>query len=461
MHLVRTNRRFACSLPVTVTTLHGREFLITADDISNQGLGVMAPPPWEPSDFPTQVVIARGGWSTTLPVNYRVATSGVYVHSAGTAPTPNVVSFALTWKGSAPERRVLEELSREESEEPTREKRIDYLSQELKVLGDHLAGLENAKHSRLQFVLALVAGYLAYLIAPFKAMPEAGASLAIFYALGGIWLSVSILAYTDRYLNFLRIAYRRKGELYRAIEGNRAYMFGHDPHYCVRSYLSVGSAPVLSMAGPPDTKRATGGRASHYYPTLFIFFVQCLFLLGCFHFASLIVRAADNPFVQFMAVLPDNPRSYQSPYFDWHSFMTAFVMFSGFGLIWIQIAGNSCLHYYQAVFEVKRMSPLRRNPRATGGPFRREKPVYRALVFVMKACAVVAVLCFAVYLIPEVRRLQEEPIADALRAAFSPTLALAGTVLFFAAKLIYTKQSLKAEGDAWSNGSIVEWQVRH
>jgi hypothetical protein len=184
------------------------------------------------------------------------------------------------------------------------------------------------------------------------------------------------------------------------------------------------------------------------YPTLYVLFLQLLFVGGAMHFLGCAMRVVDgDTFVRSVteatAAVQTGPNVFHQRYF-----LTAFVANLWFVLGWIQFSGNTCMHYHRATWEAKHIAVHRPNPRATGEALWK----LPATGWLRKKVAWVfggyAVLCLVNW-IPAAHTQEAMFSHWAWRHALHPGVAFVAAVLFLLLKIAYVHFSLVTERDSY------------
>jgi hypothetical protein len=118
--------------------------------------------------------------------------------------------------------------------------------------------------------------------------------------------------------------------------------------------------------GQRDMERLPFKLDYNWSTTVFHFFVQALFAFGALQFLSIIERARRDPTSLFGG---------DFRLFDGKSFGDVYSTFAIILLVWIQVCANGCAHYQQHIWEARRVSVDRPNPRFRGTAIRAQYPI--------------------------------------------------------------------------------------
>lgn len=446
MEARRLHQRYRCSAPLFVE-VRGKTYPVIPQDIAIGGCYSSSPPQWELHGLPDRVRIPVSG-------NRQIETSDVEFKERIQSPPPykrNNSGFVLKWRLNEADGLALEEHIRAKSAESSISDKTAYVIEEQRMLVGQIDSIEQSKRHRTQLLYTLIIAYLAYLVAPFKVLPNITSQAAAFYALGGVWVALALLVHSDRHLHFLGVAFRQKAYLLCAINANRGYVFASDPHFFNNTIMPIGIGYPRSRAWSYSTdsrlrrvETLTSQIRSSWYPTLHILFLQLVFLAGLFHFAGMLLRTIYVP----SGITADvgghaHPELFSMPHFVW-----AIVAFQVVAVIWIQFVGNTCVHYHRALWEAKRISVERPNPRATGEAFRNNRIAFALLFSLLTISAVYSSAGVHTLWTVKGTSMSESIAGPLISGMFSVWGALSSIGVFLIGKVIYTVTSIRAESKA-------------
>ncbi len=442
MPLKRRFDRYRTGSPIVVETDRGN-FAVVPGDISAGGCFARSRPPW-----PSEAEIR----SVSIPIDGGEEIQCVANLFERGSPRPRhqrfAAGFGLEWKLEPTSAKQLDAHLRSAGSGPSADLKVEYIISEQQSIISEVQEIERAKFKRTQFTLALIVAYLAYLVAPYTLLNQLNIELAVFYALGGFWASMAILVQSDRYLNFLGAVSRQKAVLRKAFNANRAYVLGRDPSYYGVTVLPVGltydRSRVWTSSKNPKVQSAEAypgtAQYSSFYPTLYVLFLQVMFLAGAVHFLGLVMRAIDGVSLASTTTGPN--------LFDEKYFLHSFVANVWLVLAWIQFSGNTCIHFHRAVWEGKHIAVHRPNPRATGEALWMQHGAKPLRLFFLALFGGYAVVSLAKW-IPAARMGIGVFSHWSAWHLLSPGAALFMVSLFFVTKLVYVQLSLLYERDSY------------
>lgn len=159
-------------------------------------------------------------------------------------------------------------------------------------------------------------------------------------------------------------------------------MFSNDGSYYGKSLFPMGATydDSRSWGKNKDDKMEKFASNISYRSstTIFHFLVQALFAFGMILFLSVILRAV----LEKEELLTGGFRLFDANYF-WRTYSGGCMLL----LIWIQNCANGCQHYKRRVWEARRISAGRPNPRFTGAGLRQEQPDFYRIARLLGYCA--------------------------------------------------------------------------
>ena len=394
--------------------------ILTPDDIGLGGCYFSSPPTW----------LRRN----SVPQSVRIPVDSTYVSA-------EITNFVDTYDLDQPENEAklptglrvawrvnpLADLSRLDTKlratcsAPSTSDRLSFLTTEQRNFSTYLANIERSKFQRTTLLMTILVAYLGYLVAPYKLADGFAREAGAFYAIAGLWLSLVCLVHGNRYLHFLGTISRNKAFVLTAMNANRSYVFGNDPYYYTRTVFPLGprydagrswiSDRANGSTEQPESRFVSG--QSSLYPSAFIALIQLLFLGGLFHFSSILARIFSNgpPFSG-----PPGPAGSKSSLelFSSAYFISTCALLSFVAVGWIQLMGNRIIKYEQMVWEMRRIQPLRPNPRATGEAWRSKRfsGILRDALKVLGTLSVVfPVVVLALFaLVPKIGSYTDNPL---------------------------------------------------
>lgn len=459
MPSTRSTKRYSPAIPIRISW-NGHSRVLVPSEISVNGCYFRYE---KPDDLSTSVVIEA---LADPPVKIEDAeffargAVGVRYQSKGDG-------FGFRWTLPAEDASRLQVALDGKALHPTQDAKVKFLAEEMKCIISKIGSLEDAKSRRFKTILLLIIAYMTFLGAPYKFLPGVSREFMGFYAVTGIWLSVAVIVYLNRFLGYIGSSYRRKALYYKALNQNRAYVFRGDRSYFDNSIFPIGINYDSSRAwsySSDDRLRRIETYPAHVrhsgYPPLYFFFLELLFVGGFCHFLGIILRTIDGgafvrlPLPEELVALGSTASVADShaPVADVFSgpyFRTAVTSSLLVILGWIQIAGNRCLSYHRAVWEAKRITVRRPNPRATGAALHERGYIWRAIAVVQIVLGVYALSCLP-FAFPGVRESEELFV----KVWFSVPVLLLAVGIFFAAKILYIYSSLSVERDADKDGCV-------
>ncbi len=430
----RKELRFRAYVPILVRSGQNAQVLVP-HDVSTSACYFDFPPSLAPGTY--SVEIALNG---TTPIE--IAKARYFTHPPPTSgqKTEGPPGFGLRWNLTGNDAARLFGLLQAQSSQPSTDSKVAYLASEQSSLIQAIRGIGEQKQKGYRFLFTLVAAYFAYLSAPlhftFRTVEQAA-----FYAAGGLWGSVILVHYSARFLDWLGRSVRRSAFLVKALAANRSWIFDNDGSYYAKSLFPSGTTYDDARAWTwmrdensdlTDIERFPYRIEYNWSTTFFHFLVQALFAFGALQFLSIILRALRDPTSLFGA---------DFRLFDGRSFSDVYSTFAIILLIWIQVCGNGCSHYQQCIWEARRISIDRPNPKFTGKAFREQHPALNGLFKVVMYLAWLYLL-FARLVISILG-------ATSPRWAFSHInwSITAVLVLYFVGKILYSKVQIEAEKD--------------
>lgn len=436
----RGDRRFRAYVPLRIYGQGGVQTLVPRDiSISSCYF-----------DFENQTFVSDGLYN--LEIAFAGDAETIKITDARVFRRDSLPGFGFKWQLAPADSARLFSFLLRQSNEPSTHSKVLYIVNEQKCLFQAFRDIADQKQKGYKFLFGLIAAYFIYLAAPLHFFEIKSVEQATFYALGGVWASLILLFHCFRFLNWLGISVRRKAFLVHAMAGNRAWVFVNDGSYYSKSIFPMGAryddARVWGQQKEP-TKHELFPLAINYRgsTTIFHLFVQAIFAAGLILFLSIIIR-----------VIVEKGESVVGGFrlFDSHFFALGYSGFCIFLLLWIQNCTNGCAQYQRRVWEARRISASRPNPRFTGKGLKREQPeLYKIshilMYFVWFYGAAVMVAMFAVHYLPAWLYLH-------LEHWIGPTIVLA---LFFGSKLLYINMTMKAESNMnETNQRLIQPQAR-
>ncbi len=355
--------------------------------------------------------------------------------------------LALSWDLSPTDLHELDHYIRSCSIGPDTSDRVKFVRDEQTSLYNRLTQLETSRHGRWQLFMTVVLVYLGFLAAPARFDVPLNSPEAFFYGVAGIWGSLALLVMSDRLLEFLGSSTREHATIRNAIHTNRAYVMGNDVQFYDSTVLPLGVTydPSRSWSYLREGRSRLAETYPHtfrssLYPTLYIMLLQVLFLGGIYHFIAMLVNIRSTE-------LPTHTNG-PIPRIDVFQPTVTYAVFvagNALTLLWFQLAGNCCLHYHQALWESRRISPERPNPRVTGNAFRRRLEG-RIVTGAMYAFAFARMLMLAIAVFESWytgKAIQQLTVVTQLHG-----LAWFIVLAFFAVKIYETMRSLRCESVA-------------
>jgi len=366
----RKHPRYRAAVPVAVS---GAKDILVTRDISLSGCFF---------DHPLPDSISNG--SHTL----QVITDGQPIEiSRARILDRKTLGFGFKWNLDPVTSTKLAGFLAKKSREPSADAKAHYLRVEQGKLFEGLLAISDHKEKGYRFLFALTAAYFVVLSAPLHFISITNVEQAAFYAVGGLWASMILIYQSLRFMLWLGIAFRRKALLMHAISANRSWIFANDGSYYSKSVFPLGTTYDRSRVRAP----------SETYPipisdqgstSIFHFLIQALFAFGMILFLSILLRAIQeqgNAFTNGFRL------------FDARYFASTYSAASILLICWVQFCGNACSHYHQQVWEARRITAERPNPKFTSGALKKDQPWdYSLFTFAMYTIWFYGVLAFLV-----------------------------------------------------------------
>jgi len=319
--------------------------------------------------------------------------------------------------------------------------KVLFLVNEQKAFFQGFRDIAEQKQKGYRFLFGLIAAYCVYLSAPFHIFEIKSAEQLGFYGIGGFWASVILIYHCLRFLHWLGINVRRKALFVHAMAANRAWVFENDPSYYGKSVLPMGSRYDDARAWSPQSSLgleelfplSIGYRGS---TTIFHFMVQSFFAFGMILLLSVFARSILDK------SLDESAFAHGFRIFDARYFLATYSAASILLLGWVHSCGRAFAQYQRRVWEARRISSERPNPRFTGRGLIKEQPlIHKLSVGFVVVWVTYGVLAFFVALFAS--RLPTW-IPEHLNSWITTTSIL---VFVLVGKIIYIKIQLKAETD--------------
>jgi hypothetical protein len=365
----RKHKRFRADIPIQLALEDGAVHLLVPSVISVGGCFFDFPLPFDPGSKLTRVSIILATGEEVI-----LDKPKLRKQSAGYFNTGELTGSVLTWDLPPDSIGKLESEIFARRIEPSTNKKVDFLISEQRELLHAIEQLEKGKHSGYKFIFTTIFAYMIFVSVPYQFPSFAGRELAGAYAIGGVWVSIALVFYADRFLRFIGTSYRRKAHYYKALSLNRSYIFANDGEYYRRTIFPLGilydDARTWSYSSTKSKRKLEYFPGDMYYATfttLYFLFIESLFVFGCFYFISIIIKITSGEEL----VTADS----QINFFSFEHLGEALVSFSLILFGWLQITGNECAHYQRNIWEAKRITVSRPNVRASGEEFR-SKPYF-------------------------------------------------------------------------------------
>ena len=442
----RKEPRFETYVQVVVHEAGKKPHVLVPHDINSSGCY-----------FDVPACIKEGAYSAEIIVDgnnpIRVPNAEFFEHDPPTfgPEVPGAPGFGLRWTLPDADAARLFQFLRGNSNQPSTDAKVSFLANEQGHIIQAIREIAEQKQRGYRFLFALVAAYFGYLSAPlhfsFKTVEQAA-----FYGAGGVWASVILLHYSIRFLSWLGRSVRRIAFLGKSAAANRSWVLNGDGSYYAMSLFPAGTlfddarswtwiSKEHRVASDPKMRNTVIRLETfpfnieyNWSTTFFHFFIQALFVFGAIQFFSIIERAFRDP-----STLVGN----DFRLFDGRSFSDVYSTLSIIVFAWILICGTACARFQQRVWEARRISIDRPNPRFTGKALREHDKetywVYRVLMYAVGICLLsVRVLIYVVGL-PKLPRFAFSHID------WTITIVL---LLFLIGKILYGMAQMKAETNA-------------
>lgn len=386
-------------------------------------------------DFNRPEFLSDGAYDIEIPLE---GTSTIAVKAAEIKARPPH-GFGFDWELSAEDQVKLFAFLEHKSEHPSSHAKVLFLVNEQRSYFQGFRDIAEQKQKGYRFLFGLIAAYCLYLSAPFHFDIKSVEQLA-FYAVGGVWASVMLIFHCLRFLHWLGISARRKALLIHAMSANRAWVFENDSSYYAKSILPMGSRYDDARAWTP--KDSIGreelfplGISYRGSTTIFHFLVQAFFALGMVLFISILARAIFDKTLSNKDFGSGDIRL-----FDMSYFLASYSACSILLLGWIHACGRACGQYQRRVWEGRRISSERPNPRYTSRGLKRQQPIlhHGSKIFV-GLWVIYGLLAFVVTV---ARGLFPEWVPQHVNSWVTTTTALG---LLLIGKIVYIKIQLNAE----------------
>jgi hypothetical protein len=433
----RREPRFRAYVPVVIYSGQVPQVLVP-HDISTSGCYFDVPPQIGKGKYHIQILV-----NGTAPIDISDAEFGQH------EPAPPISGFYLKWTLDADNTAKLFQFLKDQSNQPSTDAKVAFLTNEQGNLVQAMREIGEQKQKGYRFLFVLVAAYFGYLAAPlhftFKTVEQAA-----FYASGGVWASVVLLHHSVRFLSWLGRSVRRNAFLGKAVAANRSWVLDNDGSYYAMSLFPSGtmyddarSWTWINDKNAPRLRNESAVKRMESFPfnveynwstTFFHFLVQALFVFGAMQFLSIIERTFRDP----LTLVGNDFRL-----FDGRSFSDVYSTFSIVVFAWILICGNACTRYQQRVWEARRISFDRPNPRFTRKAFREHQTatyvVLNILMYVVGICLLSVRMLIYVVGLPSLPRWAFSHIN------WTVTGVLA---LFLVGKIVYGIEQMNAEKNA-------------
>lgn len=361
--------------------------------------------------------------------------------------TPGLEELHLVWELAPATTRDLVEYLRNVDVEPSADAKAGFLQSENQLIHAEVLHLENHRRLGYQFLFLLIGAYFAYTVAPFKLFERSVMTVEMmaFYAIAGLWASIIILFQCNRFLGFLAASLRRRAHLYKALACNRGWLFAHDPHYFAKSIMPLGARfddkRAWRMPYADESEKhaqwITYNAASIYFHA----FLQAVFVLGCLYYLSLMLRVYDLRIVgneQFVKGTPDDTLDL----FKMNDFRWATVCFVVVPIGWLQLMTNKAAGYHKRIWEARRITETRPNPRFVDAAFAQDHPTMHRLLERGATLALAAVsVAGAAFLYAPLRNAPYEHLQAVCLAAI-----IVFAVMFLTVKIAHSRAVFEAAG---------------
>jgi hypothetical protein len=360
--------------------------------------------------------------------------------------------FGFHWKLDAAEEATLFAFLQRMVDAPSLDSKVTFLMNEQNNFFHSFRDIAEQKQRGYRFLFVLIAAYCVYLAAPFHLFVIESAQQAAFYGIGGLWASVILIYHCLRFLHWLGIATRRKALLVHAMAANRSWVFENDPSYYGKSIFPMGARYDDVRAWSPEPLSGDPGN-QEVFPltvsyrgstTLFHFLVQAFFAFGMILFISIIARSIlDKDTLE--KSLNDGFRLFNA-----HFFLTCYSAASILLLGWIHSCARGCAQYQRRMWEARRISSARPNPRFTGEGLKREQPgLYKwsnrlaKLIWVYAALSLPLIIITKYFSVPLW-------VSEHVNSWIATTIVLA---LFLGGRIVYIGFQIRAEANLDKNKS--------
>jgi hypothetical protein len=298
--------------------------------------------------------------------------------------------FRVTWTLNAEDSARLHAFLLKKSSEPSTYAKAAYINWEQRNICVMLRDIEDRKHKAYTFLYAIVGAYFVYLAAPLHLFTPSTPQHVGVYALGGIWVSLIMLYHSMRFFSWLGSITRQRAFLYHALETNRSWIFANDGSYYAKTVYPLGTRY--------DETRVSQDRPfaldikSNWASPLFQCGIQALFAIGLVLFISIGLCAMRDP---------DHINdSFKATVFSNQCFRATLVGLVGLPLCWINFWGNTTSRYHKYIWEARRISPQRPNPKFPENVLKKDLPpvhiIFTTLQWLIVTYAILAlVLLFA------------------------------------------------------------------
>jgi hypothetical protein len=353
----------------------------------------------------------------------------------------------LAWELSADQAAMLTRLLRSIEVEPSADAKTHFLTRENELIHSEILHLDVERRRGNQFLMVLVAAYFAFTIAPYRVFESISVEMLAVYAIAGMWASVMSLLHCTRFLDFLGLSVRKRAHLYKALAGNRGWVFAHDPAYHAKGLMPLGSRYDDALAWRTsfsDNRERFAQWIKYQKSTIgHMVLLQSLFVAGCLYFASMAMRAYDLG-ISGGSVMVPTPKGGPLDLFDRQEFGLALAAFCLVPLGWMHLLGNKVLSFQKRVWEARRISSIRPNPRFLDGAFKDQQ----VELYKLFHAAPWALLIYGIVALPLASSLVRARVPGLASFVYHPiSLALVAAALVII-KVVYIRATLRAASKA-------------